>query len=323
MLSVIIMNEKMPSKRSSALSWIGLLCLCLVTAIRFFDSVGYWLLDMLSHFAVQYALVALIMAVIFYRTQKTAMALASCLLFVVNISVLTDIGKFAQAAGHTNSTFTVYSANINKTNTEFAKLRSVFMETDSDILLLLEVMDKHIDPLQPLIDEYPYQIVNLNVGSSGTGTVLLSKFPVLEQSVTKYSEFGNMLISATLEINKRRVSFYAAHFPRPRFGQQFSAREKQFVSLAREIEGLSTPVIVAGDLNAAPYSPLFENLIMTSGLRDSRAGFGWLPSWPAYCPPCWLPLDHILVSQDVHVVNRAVGSYIGSDHFPVYAELSL
>ncbi|MEW6714582.1 MAG: endonuclease/exonuclease/phosphatase family protein, partial [Nitrospirota bacterium] len=81
--------------------------------------------------------------------------------------------------------------------------------------------------------------------------------------------------------------------------------------------------IVAGDLNSTPLTPMFRKLLKISGIRDSRTGFGWQPSWPTYFPVFWIPIDHILVSPEVHVHERATGSRIGSDHYPIFAELSI
>ena len=107
----------------------------------------------------------------------------------------------------------------------------------------------------------------------------------------------------------------------------FSRMEEQ-IEVLEEIYNISQKenvdaVIIAGDFNASPYSPVFKKLLTTSGLRDTRTGFGWLPSWPALFPLAFIPIDHILVSPDIQVQNRATGPYIGSDHYPVIAELSI
>jgi endonuclease/exonuclease/phosphatase (EEP) superfamily protein YafD len=151
----------------------------------------------------------------------------------------------------------------------------------------------------------------------------MSRFPILNHSVKKYSEFGNMLVSVTLEIKDKIVLLYATHFPKPTYRQEFHTRSMQFMSLAEEIKGQLTPVIVAGDFNATPYSPIFKKFLKVSGLKDTRTGFGWLPSWPTFFPLLWLPIDHILVSPDIQVYRRDTGPHIGSDHYPVFAELSI
>jgi endonuclease/exonuclease/phosphatase (EEP) superfamily protein YafD len=302
-----------------------LFALFLLSFIRFVDVPDYWIIDFSSNFPFQYGILSAIFTVILLWKKKIPFAVAAGILCVFNMIALVDLGNTAHAVGHEHdsATFKVYSTNINKANKNITKLVSGLTESNADILLLLEVTDRNIKSLQQLIQTYPYRIINLNVGSEGTGTVLLSKFPILTHEVTKYSEFGNMLVSALLEITNKKVIFYGTHFPKPMSIQEYPARLKQFMSLAHKINGKSFPIIVAGDFNATPYSPLFKRFLEVSGLKDSRKGFGWLPSWPSYLPFCWLPIDHILVSSDIHVKKRSNGSYIGSDHFPVLAELSL
>jgi endonuclease/exonuclease/phosphatase (EEP) superfamily protein YafD len=302
---------------------ICLLILTLLSIVRYINREDYWIVDIFSQFPVQYALCALLLLVVCLWKKTTSLAVFAAFLFVFNISVLSDIGKFAQAAVEKNKTFKVYSANINKFNNDYKKLVGGLMQTDADVLLLLEVTERNIKPLEVLIERYPYRVVNLNIESSGTGIVLMSKFAILHHNITVYSDFGNMMVAAILEIMDKKLAFYATHFPRPEFIPDFSDRSIQFISLARQINGQSLPVIVAGDLNATPYSPIFRSFLDVSGLKDSREGFGWQPSWPAYFPLLWLPIDHILVSPEIQVHNRSTGPYIGSDHFPVFAELSM
>jgi endonuclease/exonuclease/phosphatase (EEP) superfamily protein YafD len=90
--------------------------------------------------------------------------------------------------------------------------------------------------------------------------------------------------------------------------------------LARKRTGA---LVLLGDLNTTSWSPHFRDLINTAGLKDSRAGFGIQPTWPAGTPPLWIPLDHCLVSPEIKVHDRRVGPNVGSDHFPVIVEFSL
>jgi len=300
-----------------------LLIISMLSATRYLNMAEYWLADMFSHFPVQYAFFALSVLAVCIWKKNIPFAIFAGLLFAFNISVLGDAGATVQAAGPAYKTFTVYSANINKSNRDFPRLVAGLRETDADILLILEATEENIRPLHPLIREYPYSIVNLNIGSSGTGTALMSKFPILKNEIEKYSEFGNMLVSATLQINGKKVLFYGTHFPKPLTMKEFTARSMQIISLADKVNEQSVPVIVAGDFNATPYSPAFKKLLRKSGLKDSREGFGWQPTWPTQFPLLWIPIDHILVSPQIQVHKRATGSFIGSDHYPVFAELSI
>jgi endonuclease/exonuclease/phosphatase (EEP) superfamily protein YafD len=286
-------------------------------------SVDYWTIDIFSHFPVQYALIAVLLLILCLWKRYVVPACLAAVLFLFNISAIVDYGSIASASLDQKNTFTVTSANINKSNNDLSNVVARLWAADPDILLLLEVTGENITSLQPLVQGYPHRIVNLNIGSSGTGTVLVSKFPILDPHVIKYSEFGNMLVATTMKIHNKTISFYGVHFPKPMNVNEFPERTNQIVSLAGDIRKQKRPVIIAGDFNTTPYSPIFKKLLHDSRLKDTRDGFGWLPSWPAYLPPMWIPIDHILVSQDIAVLTRETGPYIGSDHYPVIAELSL
>jgi endonuclease/exonuclease/phosphatase (EEP) superfamily protein YafD len=310
------------SKRYKNLILVCLLVLCVLSLARFFDDVDYWFMDIASNFQVQYTFFALMLFSICLWKKIFPMAVLAGLLFILNADVLVDTGRSAQAAIQAETTFKVYSANIYKSNNNLSRLNHELQETDPEIVLLLEVKPELVEQLRSAIQRYPYSIVNTSFAACGIGIVFLSKFPILNHQLTKLSEHGNAIIEAALEINKKPVMFYGIHAQRPGV-DNFDERKEQFIMLARQISKQTLPVIAAGDLNSTSLTPNFRKLLKISGLRDSRTGFGWQPSWPTYFPFFWIPIDHILVSPGVHVHNRATGSRIGSDHYPISAELSI
>jgi len=76
----------------------------------------------------------------------------------------------------------------------------------------------------------------------------------------------------------------------------------------------NTPVVVVGDLNVSPWSKHFLEFVNAGKLRDGRRGHGILPTWPAAIAPLQIPIDHIVVSESVHVTSMATSSGFGSDH---------
>jgi len=82
------------------------------------------------------------------------------------------------------------------------------------------------------------------------------------------------------------------------------------------------PLVLAGDLNTTPFSGVFTRFVRDSGLRDSNLGFGISPTWMRKTPWFAIPLDHVLVSDDLLVYDRRLGPACGSDHNPVIVELS-
>jgi endonuclease/exonuclease/phosphatase (EEP) superfamily protein YafD len=86
--------------------------------------------------------------------------------------------------------------------------------------------------------------------------------------------------------------------------------------------------IVLGDFNLTPWSPRFRDALARSGLTpagDYRLWPRTFPAMPAarllFFLSGGIPIDHVLVSGDLGVSRVVRGPFIGSDHYPVYAEL--
>ena len=83
------------------------------------------------------------------------------------------------------------------------------------------------------------------------------------------------------------------------------------------------PTMLMGDLNTTPWAPTFRDFLDSSGMRDSRGGFGLQVTWPTYLPPLLIPIDHALVSPDISVRHFEVGPSVGSDHYPLLLDFTL
>jgi endonuclease/exonuclease/phosphatase (EEP) superfamily protein YafD len=76
-------------------------------------------------------------------------------------------------------------------------------------------------------------------------------------------------------------------------------------------------------LNLTPWSPWWDALLEAGQLIDSRKGFGVHATWPANVWALMIPIDHVLVSQEVRVRRRRLGPALGSDHRPVVVDFEL
>src|SRR5262249_47191936 len=93
----------------------------------------------------------------------------------------------------------------------------------------------------------------------------------------------------------------------------------EFDALTRRIAGDRGSRLVIGDFNRTEASPRFGEFVRSTGLRDSRYGFGRQASWPCKSPIS-IAIGRALPPGDVAVVDRRLGPDIGSDHSPLILE---
>ena len=99
------------------------------------------------------------------------------------------------------------------------------------------------------------------------------------------------------------------HLASPTTPWRAAVRNSQLDSLATRVARVTGPLVVVGDLNITPYSPLFQDWLERTGLTDTRRGRTLSPSWPAHLPIVGVPIDHCAVSRDIVIVRapRAAG----------------
>jgi endonuclease/exonuclease/phosphatase (EEP) superfamily protein YafD len=154
------------------------------------------------------------------------------------------------------------------------------------------------------------------------GIALLSREP-LERVRTVWLGSAKLpTVVAELRHGGRPLLLVGTHPPPPGNRSMATLRNEQLAAVASFVRQQTIPAVVAGDLNATSYSPFFQNLCASAGLRDSRQGFGIQASWTPRLPVLELAIDHCLVPPAIHVADRRVGPHLGSDHRPVQVRLT-
>jgi endonuclease/exonuclease/phosphatase (EEP) superfamily protein YafD len=134
---------------------------------------------------------------------------------------------------------------------------------------------------------------------------------------------GYPTIIATMDVDGATVHLVGSHPTIPISTQLYTDRNEQLASIADLLEGLDAPQVLFGDLNASMWDMNYRSLEKDTGLRNARAGFGIVPTWPTFLPFAMIPIDHFLVSDDISVVEMRSGPRIGSDHLPLIATIAL
>lgn len=295
------------------LIWLLIIGLLLVSFLPNIIS-NYWLIDIFSNFKFQYLVVSVILVlptILFVKKKLAALImLGACIVW--NLYYIVPYYIKSENLSSTKEA-KITSINLLSSNYEDDLVLDYIKQEDPDILILMELTPNWIVKLSPIIEKYEFK--EIVPRSDNFGIALLSKYKM--RSTIDYFELNNKpSIVSDLKIDNRNFSIIATH-PIPPINQEtFENRNKQLANIIRKRPQFSENLILAGDFNTSSFSSHFNQLIKND-LKDSRIGFGLLPTWPASFKVFQTTLDHFLVSDHLNVIERNTGPNIGSDHLPI------
>ena len=217
----------------------------------------------------------------------------------------------------------IMSFNVLGNNFNDGAVRKRIRDEDPDVLVILEYANQWTTALKQTEKKYPYQIKEPRW--HGFGIALFSKFPLSDSQVLLLTkdETDNPAIVTKVTAGQTKIRLAAIHVLSPTNIVRLRLRNEQLEELSDFLVDDKLPTIVMGDFNGTPWSPFLSDFMKTTGYRDSRQGFGYQASWHATIWPLLIPIDHAFVSPDIHVHDRHLGRYAGSDHLPLVFEVSV
>lgn len=303
--------------------WRGLHEVALLAALPTLLSLGarwWWPLDLCTSFHPQYAVLLAVCAAVFLIARRWICGAIMAALAVYNLALVLPVYFGPSIPPPRGATVRLMQANLNTTiNHDHAAFLQVVADADPDLLVVIEFDTPWRRALEPLRARYPRSL--LSPREDNFGLALFSRLPVADLQVIQLGDVDVPVIAASGVAD--RFDFIAIHAVVPTSAANARGRARQFRQLAERVRAASCPVVVMGDLNVAPWSPHFTDLLRQGGLRDSRAGFGLQPSWMVVFPLLAAPIDHLLTTPGLRVHDRHIGPGIGSDHRPVIVVLEL
>jgi endonuclease/exonuclease/phosphatase (EEP) superfamily protein YafD len=219
-------------------------------------------------------------------------------------------------------TFRLVATNVLQTNREGERWRRVIREARPDLVVVLEADAWWQQAAQPLRDELPHAVEHPL--DNTYGILLYARWPLRDVEVREVVEDSIPSIWGTFDLPSGVPVRFAFIHPRPpQPADDTDNRDAELVLVAREVEDHEGPLIVAGDFNDVAWSYTTELFQQISGLLDPRVGRGLFSTLHAGYPPMRWPLDHVFHSESLEVVELRRLDYVGSDHFPILAELAV
>jgi endonuclease/exonuclease/phosphatase (EEP) superfamily protein YafD len=297
---------------------------CLATLAGFVGGF-WWGFELATHFRVQYALVLGGFALILLALRPWRWPALFGAFALLNLSLIAPAYLDADPAGpaaDSQPPLRALLANVNAGNRDHERLRRLIAASDPDVIVLLEATPWLLAQLSDLGERYPHLAAEPR--DDLFGIALFSRHPLARSQIVRFGgKAGPPSIVATVTAGVRMFTLIGTHPWPPGSAELAEGRNDQLRALAILARQIQPPLLVLGDLNVSPWSPWFAHLLADSGLRDSRRGRGLQPSWPTGWPPLWIPIDHVLFSEDIRIRHREIGPAIGSDHYPVIVDFQV
>jgi endonuclease/exonuclease/phosphatase (EEP) superfamily protein YafD len=211
--------------------------------------------------------------------------------------------------------------NIRMGNNETDKFINMIEKWNPDIILVNEPDEKWARATVALDGIYPYSIKEPLPNTYGM--IFYSKFPLSENRVRYLVELDVPSVATKITLNTGdEIMFYGLHPRPPKPGTDTYERDTEILLVGKEIKESSIPAIVAGDLNDVAWSHTSELFQRYAQLIDPREGVGMFNTYNVNIPFFRYPLDHIFYSKEFGLIRMEKLENIGSDHFPIYIELT-
>jgi len=284
-----------------------------------------WWLDVLANFRAQYvvglAVLGLIVAVSKWR--KTGYAVLGIALVNLLVVLPLYIGSPADAAVEWPS-IRVMSFNLLSTNDDYPDVIDYIESVDPDLVLLHEASR----PWEVAMESagLDYELVRPRSEDLIFGTLVLVKASSVEAISYGFSSSSARAVELTYtpEGWTESLSVLGTHPLAPTDRERADLRDAQLEFAGEWATSQTGAFVVVGDFNATPWSWPFRRLMESTDLRNSQIGFGLQPSFSADANLLLrVPIDHLLHSPALEVIDRELGPRLGSDHFPLLVDLQL
>jgi endonuclease/exonuclease/phosphatase (EEP) superfamily protein YafD len=295
-----------------------------------------WPFELFHHFALHYFLLSGLLVAVFTIVRAKLAAASSVALFLLFGVQLwgtyngTEWNHYfktllAEVSQEGLSAITLITHNIQDDNPHHQALEVWLASQPADVVVLQEVPSS-IEKWYKEKSIYPYQLqvydpaLNHPKFPEDKATVILSKYPFESNSNFKPFRESRPVTFARLSIPGVENPWIVAIDARePKTAALLEQRDRLLLGAASKIGELDGPVVVAGDFNATPFTPVFDDFLRLANILPSQS---YISTFPAGVGWLGIPIDHILV-RDAQVTDVIALSVTGSDHRPLKATLLL
>ena len=314
--------------------------LIILSLLSLIYDLPYWFIKVIDFPRIQYFIIGILLLVLFiFLNRKWNFASFLLVAGVISSLIINSTKLMPYVLGEKTvpdskssrqllqeNSIGILLANVLIDNKDASQLLQIIKDVNPDLILTMEVNEWWISELQELKKDYPYHIeYPLN---NAYGIAIYSKFKLKEYDVKfLHGDKVPSIHTKVLMPSGKIIRFHGMHpvppVPSSKYPDNVGEDEVALIKVGRMVAMDSLPSIVAGDFNDVSWSKTSRMFEGEGNLNNIRIGRGFYNSFNAKSLFLRWPLDHFFVTDDFSLMTLERLEKFNSDHFPMYAKLTL
>jgi endonuclease/exonuclease/phosphatase (EEP) superfamily protein YafD len=289
-----------------------------IILVGFFDK--FWPFFLLSQFRLFYLAISTVWLIILTYMRKPIEIAVAVTGICLNLYAMDVFTLYAPLATQPTAQvkFKLLEMNVQYNNMSHEKAAALIKETNADIVVIEELTPLWAKSLSDCMKAYPHRVLSPQDSTYGNG--VYSKYPIQQSKIGLFCPRNHPTIKVDLDIENNFVSLIHTHLQGPVSPRYFAYHYDDAQGVSEMLKESFADAILCGDMNSSSWCNPLKSLIKNAHMVDSRQGRGLQLSWPTKARPPYFPIlaiDHCFARGNLAVVDRKLGPYFGSDHFPV------
>lgn len=278
-----------------------------------------WRLVLLSNFRAHFVAASVILAAVvafidFAPGLRLGLAAALLVGAAVSFWTMLDATRRARPSAG-GQTLKIAFSNLLEFNLQHRMLFDWVARENPDVIVLAEALLSWRQALPELERDYPYW-----AGSKLGDVRIYSRLPFAAEPVDLFVEIGHAVI-----VQLAGLTLVGIHTASPQDLRRSRSLDDLLENVAGHLLRIDGPVAVVGDFNAVPWMYTVRRFQRRIGLACGPGAWRgtfptgalgrWIPRWFT------IPIDIMMAGRGAWVTTRRHGPEIGSDHWPIVAEV--
>lgn len=279
----------------------------------------WWPFDNVANYRWQLFWGLLIAALIYTMVARGIASIVFLAAALLNAWLISPLWLGSQPAATGENGVRIVHADIYPGVTDTDVALRWMLDTQADLILVAGTTAERMEPLTR--DGNPYTILFAPEieGNAGIVALGLEEWPV---DVTRTEGFSDPVYRITVGANGETINIVTS------WGELASNQDKadrlaaRLDTVSAAVTSSTHPVTVIGNLGATRWTHGMRTMRDTTGLRDATEGSGYLATAPVSGIPIiggWigLPIDVVLMTEEITPLELSTGPDIGAGHLPV------